>query len=260
MIPNIGHFVFFYSKRDFLFVQYIAVVSARIVNDCDVVIHYHIMPEGRFTDLLKADSRITWKHVPIIPSTVGAKEIIKIEHSVDFYKVNELYENGGICLDLDTVCVRPWHDFLTSKFISSIEYVDGIYYGLCCAVFMTEKHGEFMKTWKERFENVFNPEGWGSSSVFLPGIIAQEYKDSPHCTVLNMDVFLVPHWNECEKIWKDDFDIPDVLITLHLWHTNPITKKHMEEIVNDFDWIEENQHTLYSKIVNRLGIKSSIIK
>ena len=62
------------------------------------------------------------------------------------------------------------------------------------------------------------------------------------------------------KYGKNEYDIPDSLVTLHLWHTNPITKKHMEEIVNDFDWIEENQHTLYSKIVNRLGIKSSIIK
>ena len=196
MIPNIAHFVFFYSKRDFLFVQYIAVASARIVNDCEVVIHYHIMPEGRFTDLLKGDSRITWKQVPVVPATVGAKRIIRIEHSVDFYKVNELYETGGICLDLDTVCVRPWHDLLNSRFVSGIEYVDGILYGLCFAVFMTEKHGEFLKKWKERYEDVFEPDGWGNSSVFLPGIIAQEYKDSVHCTVLNPECFLVPHWNQ----------------------------------------------------------------
>ena len=50
------------------------------MNDCEVVIHYHIMPEGRFTDLLKGDSRITWKHVPVVPATVGAKRIIRIEH------------------------------------------------------------------------------------------------------------------------------------------------------------------------------------
>jgi hypothetical protein len=86
MIPNIAHFVFFYPKRDFLFVQYIAIVSARIVNNCDVIIHYHIMPEGKFTDILKNDSRIIWKQVPLIPSIVGEKQIIRIEHCVNFSK------------------------------------------------------------------------------------------------------------------------------------------------------------------------------
>ena len=47
----------------------------------------------------------------------------------------------------------------------------------------------------------------------------------------------------------------DALITLHLWHTNRITKKHMDEIVKDCTWIYENQHTLYSKIVQQLHIQ-----
>ena len=140
MIPNIAHFVFFYSKRDFLFVQYISIVSARFVNDCDVIIHYHVMPEGRFTDILKKDTRITWKHVPEIPSNIGSKEILRITHSVDYYKVLELYKTGGIYLDLDTLCVRPWHHLLNRKFVAGLEWVDDVFYGLCCAVFMTEKH------------------------------------------------------------------------------------------------------------------------
>ena len=84
MIPNIAHFVFFYSKRDFLFVQYISIVSARIVNDCDVIIHYHVMPEGRFTDILKKDTRITWKHVPVIPSNIGSKDIFFERHTYTY--------------------------------------------------------------------------------------------------------------------------------------------------------------------------------
>ena len=255
MIPNIAHFVFFYSKRDFLFVQYISIVSARIVNDCDVIIHYHVMPEGRFTDILKKDTRITWKHVPVIPSHIGSKEILRITHSVDYYKVLELYETGGIYLDLDTVCVRPWHHLLNCKFVAGIERVDDVVYGLCCAVFMTEKHGEFMREWKERFEDMFNPLGWGEGAVYLPYVIAQEYKDPDICTVMNPEVFLMPNWKQCEQIWQDDYDIPDSLVTLHLWHNNLITTKHMESLVNDFDWIEKNQHTLYSKIVKRLGIQ-----
>ena len=262
MIPNIAHFVFFYSKRDFLFVQYIAIVSARIVNNCDVIIHYTIMPEGKFTDILKNDSRIIWKHVPDVPSTVGEKQIIRIEHRVDFYKINVMYEMGGICLDLDTVCVRPWHHLLHNKFVGGIESVEGQMYGLCCAVFMTEVHGEFMKTWKDRYEDFFNPLSWNACSVYLPGMISKEYLMSvddtvldPMCTVLFPESFFLLHWGECEKIWNDEYDIPDELITLHLWHTNPVTMKHMNEIVNDFSWIYENQHTLYSKIVQQLHIQ-----
>ena len=262
MIPNIAHFVFFYSKRDFLFVQFIAIASARIVNNCDVIIHYYSMPEGKFTDILKNDSRIIWKHVPILSYKAGEKTLLSIEHVVDFYKINILYEMGGICLDLDTVCVKPWCHLLDNKFVSGIEYVDGITYGLCCAVFMTEVHGEFIKKWKERYEEIYHPLFWGACSVYLPGLIAKEYMMSenytelnPMCTLLNTDFFLIPHWKECEKIWIDEYNIPDTPITLHLWHTNPITKKHMDEIVKDFTWIYENQHTLYSKIVQQLHIQ-----
>ena len=94
------------------------------MNDCDMIIHYHIMPEGRFTDLLKKHSRITWKQVPVIPSTIGSKEITRITQSVDFYKVIELDKTGGIYWDLDTVCVRPWHHLLNCKFVAGIECVD----------------------------------------------------------------------------------------------------------------------------------------
>ena len=75
------------------------------------------------------------------------------------------------------------------------------------------------------------------------------------CTVLNPEHFFYTHWGECEKIWNDEYDIPAALITLHLWHTTPITMKHIDEIVNDFCWIYENQHTLYSKIVQQLHVQ-----
>ena len=65
-------------------------------------------------------------------------------------------EIRGICLDLDTVCVRPWNQWLDNKFVSGKVHFDGITYGLCFAVYRTEVR----TTWKKLSAHVCNPLTW----------------------------------------------------------------------------------------------------
>ena len=252
-IPNIVHVIFFYNASiDFNFVQYVAIKSARIINKCVILIHYDVMPEGKWTTLLKMDDTIKWICVPNKPTHIGVKEIKKIEHVVDIYRLLLLYEFGGIYLDLDTICVRPWELLLENKFVGGIESKNDINVGMCNAIMMSEARHPFLKKWLDFYEHVFDPDSWAEASVYLPLMILEtnNFLEEDKIKICVPEVFFKPDWSECEKIWTDETScIPESLITLHLWNKQDITIIHMNDIVQDFNWVFENQHTLYSKLV-----------
>ena len=236
-----------------MFVQYFAIWSALTVNKGTAVIHYTNMPKGPWVQKLMTEwsANIQWRHVASPPTHIGNRPILKPAHAVDWYRLNVLQEEGGIYLDLDTVTVRPWTHLLNEKFVIGYETAHGQLYGLCNAVFMTEPKGVFITHWKRAYEPIFQPTGWGEASIHLPlQLYNQYYQANNQCTVLCPETFTKPDWAECEKIWIDSTEqIPSKLLVLHCWHENTVTKEHMHRIVQGYEWILQNQHTLYSKIV-----------
>lgn len=114
MIPNICHFVFGFKeqKEEFLFCYYLAVYSAYIVNKPEkIIFYYHHEPHGDWWEKLKNIPVVELIKIPI-PTHIGEKEIKKTAHKADWVRMNVLYEFGGIYLDIDTICVKPWKDLL----------------------------------------------------------------------------------------------------------------------------------------------------
>jgi hypothetical protein len=246
MIPNICHFVFGFKEQneEFLFCYYLAVYSAYIVNKPDKInFFYHHEPHGPWWEKLKKIPCIFLVHIPI-PTHIGKKIIKKVAHKADWIRMNVLYQYGGIYLDIDSICIKPWKDLLKEKVVLATQIPIP---GICNAIMMTEPQSEFFKIWLDRYEGPFNPDGWEESSIFLPLEIMITNFDK--VTMKNPDTFFIPHFKETEKIFVLPQEIPKNLVALHLWesYTIPYMKK-----VKNWDWCFDNKHTLYGKIMINL--------
>ena len=246
MIPNICHFVFGFKEQneEFLFCYYLAVYSAFIVNKPEKInFFYHHEPHGPWWEKLKKIPCVSLIHIPI-PTHIGKKIIKKTAHKADWVRMNVLYQYGGIYLDIDSICIKPWKDLLKEKVVLATQIPIP---GICNAIMMTEPQSEFFKIWLDRYEKPFNPDGWEESSIFLPLEIMITNFDK--VTMKNPDTFFIPHFKETEKIFELPQEIPKNLVSLHLWES--YTMKYMKNI-NDWSWAYKNTHTMYGKMMLNL--------
>ncbi len=253
MIPNIAHFNYGLGeqKEDFLFVYYIAVLSCKVINNPDkIYFYYHYEPQGHWWE--KTKELCETVKVPI-PTHIGAKEIKKIAHKSDILRLVKLKELGGVYLDIDTICVRPYTDLLYNKFVIANEITEsGKNMGLCNAIMMSEPNGTFINNWINNYETFFEPDGWQEASTFLPWEIA---KHDSNITILKPGNFLLPSWENTDLIFEKPNEISPDLIVLHYWNQYS-QDKYLKQITN-FDWVIGNSDTLYGKIlVNLLKIKT----
>ena len=251
-IPNIIHFIFGLREQteEFLFIYYLSVLSASKVNNPDIIyFYYHYEPYGPWWEKLKNIKNIKFEKVDV-PTHIGNKPIKHTAHKADKIRINKLYDIGGVYMDIDTISVRPYKDLLKYDTVLAYEVPPDT---ICNAIMLTKPNSRFFKEWFLKYNDEFKTDGWGEASIFLP---AQVHKQYPALAkVLPPDVFFRPYAFEGKKIFVDDYDIPNNLITLHLWDT--YTHKYFKDITS-YDWIKENNHTLYSKIVSK-NIKESDI-
>lgn len=242
---NICHFVFGMKKQseEFLFSYYIAVYSAYLINNPDTIyFYYHYEPYGTWYDTLKLIPNLKLVKIDI-PTHIGDKEIKQTAHKADWVRMNILYNKGGVYLDIDTICVKPWKHLLKENIVLGKEVPNGI----CNAIMFTEPKSKFFKLWLDKYESHFNPDGWREASIVLPEILSKEYPNL--VTLKEPDVFFLPNYNETQKIFVDNKEIPKNLISLHLWES--FSLKYMKNI-NDWSWAYENSHTMYGKMLLNL--------
>lgn len=250
MIENICHFIFGLKEQteEFLFTYYISVYSAFIINKpTEMNFYYHYEPYGLWWEELKKIKNL-YLHKVNIPDKIGKKPIKKTAHKCDKLRMDILYDKGGIYLDIDTICVKPWKHLLKGDVVLGMEYPDGI----CNAIMFTKPKSKFFKIWMDFYEKHFNPDGWREASIVLPYKLSQYYSNL--VTIKNPDVFFLPNWNETNKIFELENDIPENLITLHLWESHSL--RYIRNI-KDWNWSYENSHTIYGKIL--LELKTNII-
>lgn len=262
MIPNIIHFIYGMeennSKEEFLFPYYLSIYSSYIVNNPEkIYIHYYYQPYGLWWDKLKEIPAVEFVKVEL-PTHIGRHTIEKTIHRADILRMNVLYNVGGVYMDIDTISVRPYKELLQYKTVLGLEhaYKKGTvdkenYKGICNAVLLTEPKSDFFTEWLKLYEKWFNPKGWAEACVILPKKIAdRKFKDNSHVKVLQPEFFFSPHWSETRKIFKDNYDIPEQLITLHYWSTCSFD---FYKKIQNWEWMYTNSHTLFGKIMLKLN-------
>lgn len=247
MIPNIVHFNYglVEQNEDFLFVYYVAVLSCKVVNNPDkIYMYYHHEPMGHWWKKTKELCEPVFVEVP---THIGSKVLKKTAHKSDVLRITKLKEMGGVYLDMDTICVKPYAHLLHNKFVIGNEITEsGKNMGLCNAIMMTEPNGAFVVDWFNQYEQHFEPDGWQEASTFLPMNLSKWHKPAD-VTVLTSDAWLLPSWEQTDMIFERPNEIPGELIALHFWNQYTY-EKYLKGITN-FDWIVYNSQTLYAKLL-----------
>jgi len=231
------------QDEEFMFAYYVAVYSAYKLNNPDkIYFYYHHEPFGPWYTKLKEIPNIIFEKVDI-PTHIGNKPILHVAHKADIIRMEKLLERGGIYMDIDTISVRPYTHLLGNDVVLGKEKEDGI----CNAVMLTKPNSEFFTLWYSSYESEFKSDGWNEASIKLPKKLANQYPTK--LTLLEEDVFFLPSWDETDKIFKESYDIPDNLITLHLWES--FSKEYLDNI-KDWTWCQPNKDTLYGKLIINL--------
>ena len=159
-----------------------AIRSALQVNKGFVAkLYYNCAPNSRYWDLVKPDIELV--HVDA-PDEVFGNPVKLFAHKTDVLKLQLLLEHGGIYLDLDTICQRPFDPLLDGRVVLGYEEAiangSRTTVGLCNATIISPPRSEFLHLWYEAYRNfVGGPSGdaWNKFSVQIPMQLA---RDNPH--------------------------------------------------------------------------------
>ncbi len=200
MIPNQFHFIYFLvpgtGGKQFSMVHYLAMKSAIEVNNPDrVFFYYNNEPDTEWFKKIRPCLTMV-KIDP--PSSIYGNPLCHVAHCADIVRLVVLKLYGGIYLDIDTICNRPFKDLLeTSSMVMGLQKFSENEFGLCNAVMMAEKNAEFINRWLETYQLFRSPGNsgfWDEHSVRIPRHLA-EYLPSL-ITVAPYDAFHYPTFVE----------------------------------------------------------------
>lgn len=221
MVPPVIHFIWL-SGIPFSFVHFIAVKSAYLVNEgYRVQLHCEVEPPGPWWRAAREYA----EPVPLAaPTQIGGRPLLHPAHRADVARLRILKEYGGIYLDLDTVCVRPFAPLRGNRFVLG-EEGDGE--GLSNAVILSEPGHPFLDRWLAGFDpktsywHGFRSRGpqdeyWAEISVDYPMFLVGKFPDE--VTVVTDEKFLWPRYNDddLERFFRGHFSSPNSMCH-HLW-------------------------------------------
>ncbi len=250
MIPNIFHFCYGLQKdfggKPFSLVHFLAIKSAYELNKPDLIhFYYKYEPSGEWWE--RAKSLVILKQIEP-PEEIYGKKLYHVAHKSDVVRLKKLIEYGGIYLDLDTICKKPFKDLLCNKFVIGKQ---GRWrkMGLCNAVIMSEKNSEFAKEWIESYRT-FRSKGkdkyWAEHSVKYPLQLAKKMKDKICIVEYNRFHYPLYYPISLKKLFIYCFDYKEAYCH-HLWE-NGSWEKYLKDLnVDDI----KSKDTTYNLIARR---------
>jgi hypothetical protein len=148
------------------------------------------------------------------PREIFGRELAHYAHRADVLRIQNLLAEGGVYMDLDTLCVAPFAEFLDAKAVMGVEA--GI--GLCNAVVMSEPGNLFLHEWLGEFASFTG--NWNSHAVVAPWKVAQRPHMKDWIRVVAQHFFFTPYCDAAglNAMHVLDKDFPGA-ISHHLWHT-----------------------------------------
>jgi hypothetical protein len=238
--PKIVHFIYLSEKlEDFSFIYYVALKSAKLQNpDYEIKLHSNVQPTGPYWNCVADFVGLERVH---IPNAIFGVKINRVQHKVDVLRLEILLAHGGIYLDLDTVCVRPFDRFISNKVVMGRQND----FGLCNAVIVSPNNSEFLRIWYDGYREFHNDQ-WDEFSVKLPMKISAEQPDL--IDVEPPETFFLPNFlpNSLPDLYDGLKQFPEAHV-FHLWAY--VAKEYIDEI-NIFSIFEcETTYNLAARAV-----------
>ncbi len=227
-IPNVFHFIFFRPDNPeipFSLVHYLAIKSAFEVNHPDVInLYYSNEGSGEWWE--KAKPYVNLVRVEP-PNQIFGQPLHHYAHQADVLRLQLLIEQGGVYLDMDVICTKPFTPLLQYPFVLGQEGEGGDC--LCNGVMLSQKNAPFAQKWLAGFDpktslwEGFRSEGrdnyWAEYSVLYPAHLAKLFPELVHIESHNK--FHWPLWDDAHLKWlfEENSDSFETSYCHHLWET-----------------------------------------
>lgn len=202
-----------FGEKPFGLLHFLAIKSAKIVNDCDVFLYY----ENALTnnEWWEASKKYCTHIQRKAPNEIYGNVLSHIANKSDVMRLQILNDMGGAYLDIDTISIRPLDKLFTYNFVMGQEKVHGEVLGLCNAIVIGEKNSKFGQLWLEEYKNDYDSR-WGYMSVRRSYQLSLKNSSLIHIEPPNS--FFRYTWTpeDLTKVHNEINDISDMYI-LHLW-------------------------------------------
>lgn len=216
-----------FGGKPFSMIHYLAVRSAAQANDVLIDVYLAYEPDGAWWDSAQPYVRV---HRVEPPTEVAGVPLKHPAHQTDVLKLWTLREQGGIAIDLDVICVRPFSAIIdeTAQLVLANEDRNRNV-ALCNAVTLAAPDAEFVKLWIDGYDpqkslwNGFRSRGfdehWGEMSTRYPMHLANLHPEL--IRILPSASFFPLQWREpyLGEFFAEGGNSPleDESICVHLW-------------------------------------------
>ncbi len=215
MIPKKINYIFGLDKdfcrKPFLYFHYLNILSAHKCNPTYTInVYYEYKPDSIHFDMLSE-----FCNVNRVDINYDINFSYK-EHIGDLFRLNLLYDDGGIYLDVDVVCVNSFDTLLDHNVVMGEERTsDGKFVGLCNATILSKRKDPFIYEWITKYYTDYN-NNWNYNSVILPA----KLKDVYDICVMDCNAFFKYSWDKIgsEYIFCKNSDRTDCY-SIHLWES-----------------------------------------
>lgn len=225
-IPNIIHFIFGlqedFGGKPFVFVHYLAILSAHKVNKPDkIFFHCKYIPDNYWWEKARAYVEVVYVEPP---KEIFGNRLSHYAHQSDVLRLQILLKYGGIYLDLDTICVKSLKPLLAYPTVMGYQenHQTGEIDGLCNAVILSEKSSDFVTAWLKEYRNFrgidFGRDYWDEHSVALPLEISQRDELRNSIFLESGKAFFYPHWTAIDTFFKAVENTESIYV-VHLWES-----------------------------------------
>jgi hypothetical protein len=218
-VPNIFHFCFgLQPDATFGFLEYLAVKSAYEVNRPErIFFHCQHEPSGQWWE--KTKGIVTLNRIEA-PAEVFGRPLHHYAHRADIVRLMAILEHGGIYLDIDTLCIRPFADLRTHECVMGKQAKR---HGLCNAVILSEPRGAFVAAWLDTyrtFRSTGNDKYWCEHSVDMPATLSRRRDMRHRIKVLDERKFFFPLWSQMHHLFEsEDESVFQGSYCVHYWES-----------------------------------------
>jgi hypothetical protein len=160
--------------------------------------------------------------VPHSPNFIFKNPLLHYAHIADVFRMEKLLKDGGIYLDIDTLCLKPFQDLRIYDCV--LAYQDQYQYGICNATMLSKMNAKFLNAWYREykwFRSKGRDEFWDEHSVRVPLRLSRESELHDSLHVLDREAFFPTNW----ALWEDIFVSGDLTpfrnsYSIHLWDTS----------------------------------------
>lgn len=243
-IPNFYHFIQFsessgMGSNSFSFINYLAVLSCVRTNNPQLI-HFYCdeVPSGMWWEHAKP-------HLTVVslraPDHVHGIPVVEPAHRSDVARLQILVARGGIYLDLDVLCLRPFAAFQDFDVVMGEEY--GV--GLGNAVILASRGAPFLQRWLDSYAD-FDADDWNRHSVRVPAKLARDFPAEIH--VLPHRSFFWPTYR-AEHL-KTFFEGPNAdfcgdSYCVHLWQS--LSRPYLDRVTPQSIWESESEFCILAR-------------